>query len=137
MESKGVMELIKEKGIRMIDLRFMDLPGLWQHFSVPVDVFTEDVFTEGLGFDGSSIRGWRSIHESDMIVVPDAASAFIDPFFVQPTLTLICDILDPVTRESYTRDPQKYRQQGPELPHFNGHRRQGLLRLRGRVLHLR
>ncbi len=106
MDSKGVMELIREKGIRMIDLRFMDLPGLWQHFSVPVDVFSEDTFTEGLGFDGSSIRGWRSIHESDMIVVPDAESAFIDPFFVQPTLTLICDILDPVTRESYTRDPR-------------------------------
>ncbi len=106
MDSKGVMELIREQGIRMIDLRFMDLPGLWQHFSVPVDVFSEDTFTEGLGFDGSSIRGWRSIHESDMIVVPDAESAFVDPFFVQPTLTLICDILDPVTRESYTRDPR-------------------------------
>jgi glutamine synthetase len=106
MDAKGVMELIREKGIRMVDLRFMDLPGLWQHFTVPATVFSEDAFTEGVGFDGSSIRGWRSIHESDMIVVPDPSSAFVDPFFVQPTLTLICDVLDPVTRESYTRDPR-------------------------------
>ncbi len=106
MDAKGVMELIREKGIRMVDLRFMDLPGLWQHFTVPATVFSVDSFAEGVGFDGSSIRGWRSIHESDMIVVPDPSSAFVDPFFVQPTLTLICDVLDPVTRESYTRDPR-------------------------------
>ncbi len=106
MDAKGVTGLIREKGIRMVDLRFMDLPGLWQHFTVPATVFSEDSFAEGVGFDGSSIRGWRSIHESDMIVVPDPSSAFVDPFFVQPTLTLICDVLDPVTRESYTRDPR-------------------------------
>jgi len=100
------MELIREKEIRMVDLRFMDLPGLWQHFTVPAASFTEDAFTEGVGFDGSSIRGWRSIHESDMIVVPDPESAFLDPFFAQPTLTLICDVLDPVTRERYDRDPR-------------------------------
>ncbi|MGC8763156.1 MAG: type I glutamate--ammonia ligase [Acidobacteriota bacterium] len=106
MDAKGVMELIREKEIRMVDLRFMDLPGLWQHFTVPAAVFSEDAFTEGVGFDGSSIRGWRSIHESDMIVVPDPESAFVDPFFAQPTLTLICDVLDPVTRERYDRDPR-------------------------------
>jgi glutamine synthetase len=106
MDAKGVMELIHEKEIRMVDLRFMDLPGLWQHFTVPSASFTEDAFTEGVGFDGSSIRGWRSIHESDMIVVPDPESAFLDPFFAQPTLTLICDVLDPVTRERYDRDPR-------------------------------
>jgi glutamine synthetase len=106
MDAKGVMELIREKEIRMVDLRFMDLPGLWQHFTVPAASFTEDAFTEGVGFDGSSIRGWRSIHESDMIVVPDPESAFLDPFFAQPTLTLICDVLDPVTRERYDRDPR-------------------------------
>jgi len=106
MEARGVMDLIREKDIRMVDLRFMDLPGLWQHFSVPVKVFSEEVFSEGLGFDGSSIRGWRSIHESDMIVLPDPDSAFIDPFMVQPTLTIICDVLDPVTHGRYNRDPR-------------------------------
>jgi glutamine synthetase len=106
MDAKQVMAFIKEHGIRMVDLRFMDLPGLWQHFTIPSDVFDEGAFAEGVGFDGSSIRGWRSIHESDMIVVPDPASAFVDPFFTQPTLTLICDILDPVTKESYPRDPR-------------------------------
>jgi glutamine synthetase len=106
MESKDVMALIKERGITMVDLRFMDLPGLWQHFTIPAAAFGEGAFEEGIGFDGSSIRGWRSIHESDMIVVPDPATAFVDPFFAQPTLTIICNILDPVTREPYPRDPR-------------------------------
>ncbi len=106
MDVKGVMDLMRDKDIRMLDLRFMDLPGMWQHFSVPAGVFSEEVFSEGLGFDGSSLRGWRAIHESDMIVLPDPDSAFLDPFFVQPTLTLICDVLDPVTHERYGRDPR-------------------------------
>ncbi len=106
MDAKAVMELIKSRNIQMVDLRFMDLPGLWQHFTVPAQAFSEDAFKEGVGFDGSSIRGWRSIHESDMIVIPDPHTAFIDPFFAQPTVTLICDILDPVTHEPYPRDPR-------------------------------
>lgn len=106
MDAKAVMELIKSRNIQMVDLRFMDLPGLWQHFTVPAPAFSEDAFKDGVGFDGSSIRGWRSIHESDMIVIPDPQSAFIDPFFAQPTVTLICDILDPVTHEPYPRDPR-------------------------------
>jgi glutamine synthetase len=100
------MEMIKSEGIKMVDLRFMDLPGLWQHFTIPADVFSESAFTEGVGFDGSSIRGWRSIHESDMIVIPDPETAFVDPFFAQPTLTMICNIMDPVTHEPYNRDPR-------------------------------
>jgi glutamine synthetase len=106
MDAKGVMKEIQDKGIRAIDLRFMDMPGMWQHFTIPAGVFSESTFQEGLGFDGSSIRGWKSIHESDMIVIPDPATAFLDPFFAQPTLTLICDILDPVTKERYPRDPR-------------------------------
>ncbi len=106
MDAKAVMELIKSRNIQMVDLRFMDLPGLWQHFTVPAQAFSEEAFKDGVGFDGSSIRGWRSIHESDMIVIPDPHSAFIDPFFAQPTVTLICDILDPVTHEPYPRDPR-------------------------------
>jgi len=106
MDARQVMELIKKNNVKMVDLRFMDMPGLWQHFTIPADVFEESAFSEGVGFDGSSIRGWRSIHESDMIVVPDPGTAFMDPFFTQPTVTLICDILDPITKESYPRDPR-------------------------------
>jgi glutamine synthetase len=84
----------------------MDFPGLWQHFSVPIRELEESSFEDGFGFDGSSIRGWQPIHASDMLVVPDAATAKMDPFYEAPTLVLICDIVDPVTREAYSRDPR-------------------------------
>jgi glutamine synthetase len=106
MTPKEVLELAKEKGAKMVDLRFMDYPGLWQHFSVPVSELDESSFEDGFGFDGSSIRGWQPINASDMLVVPDSTTAKIDPFFAEPTLVLICDIVDPVTREAYTRDPR-------------------------------
>lgn len=88
----------------------MDFPGLWQHFSVPVGELEESSFEDGFGFDGSSIRGWQPIHASDMLVVPDADTAKMDPFYAAPTLTLICNIVDPVTREPYTRDPRNIAQ---------------------------
>jgi glutamine synthetase len=97
---------MKENGAKMVDLRFMDFPGLWQHFSVPVSEMDESVFEDGFGFDGSSIRGWQPINASDMLVMPDPVTAKMDPFYAEPTLTLICNIVDPVTRESYTRDPR-------------------------------
>jgi glutamine synthetase len=106
MTPKDVLALIKEKGIKMVDFRFMDFPGLWQHFSIPAGALDESNFEDGYGFDGSSIRGWQPIHASDMLVIPDATTARIDPFFKEPTLVLICDIADPVTRESYSRDPR-------------------------------
>ncbi len=106
MKPKDVMSLIKEKSIRAVDLRFTDLPGLWQHFTVSSREFAEDVFDEGIGFDGSSIRGFQAIQESDMLLVPDPTSAFVDPFAAAPTLVLICDVRDPVTGESYSRDPR-------------------------------
>ena len=106
MGPKEVLEMCKKEGVQVVDLRFMDFPGLWQHFSIPICEFTEDVFEEGLGFDGSSIRGWQAINESDMIVKPDPATAFIDPFMEHTTLVLICDICDPITGEDYTRDPR-------------------------------
>jgi len=84
----------------------MDFPGLWQHFTIPVSKLDEDVFEEGLGFDGSSIRGWKGIHESDMLVVPQPETAFLDPFTELPTVVMICNIQDPITREDYTRDPR-------------------------------
>lgn len=106
MTPDEVLKQIKDDGIQMVDLRFQDFPGLTQHFSVLPRVLTANTFEEGLGFDGSSIRGWRSIHESDMLVIPDPQTAFIDPFFKHPTLVMMCDILDPVTREPYGRCPR-------------------------------
>jgi len=106
MTPKKVLEMAKENGAKVVDLRFMDFPGLWQHFSVPIRELEESSFEDGFGFDGSSIRGWQPIHASDMLVVPDAATAKMDPFYEAPTLVLICDIVDPVTREAYSRDPR-------------------------------
>jgi glutamine synthetase len=106
MTPSEVIALCREQGIRMVDVKFMDFPGTWQHFSVPVYQLEEDSFEEGFGFDGSSIRGWQAIHASDMLVIPDPKTAFVDPFCRVPTLSLICNIVDPITKELYTRDPR-------------------------------
>lgn len=103
---ENIFRMIKEYNVKMVDLKFMDLPGQWQHFSVPAHELTESSFEEGFGFDGSSIRGWKSINESDMLVIPDPTTAFIDPFIEVPTISLICDVYDPVTREKYERCPR-------------------------------
>ncbi|PYP70346.1 MAG: type I glutamate--ammonia ligase, partial [Gemmatimonadetes bacterium] len=96
----------KEAGVQVVDVRFTDLPGTWQHFSIPLKELTEELFAEGLGFDGSSIRGFQAINESDMLLMPDPNSAFVDPCLDVPTLSLTCDVVDPVTLERYTRDPR-------------------------------
>jgi glutamine synthetase len=101
-----VLALCRENDVKAVDLRFLDFPGLWQHFTIPVDKLNEDVFEEGLGFDGSSLRGWQAINESDMLVVPEANTAFLDPFTAIPTVVMICNIQDPITREDYSRDPR-------------------------------
>ena len=106
MQASEVMALIESKQIKAVDLRFVDLPGLWQHFTVSTKEFGADVFEDGIGFDGSSIRGFQEIQESDMLLFPDPASAFVDPFAAQATLVLICNVKDPVTGESYSRDPR-------------------------------
>ncbi len=106
MTPKEVIEFIKTKNVEIVDLKFQDFPGTWQHFSIPVSQVTPDIFDEGLGFDGSSIRGWQAIHASDMMVVPDPVTAIVDPFCESPTLSMICNIVDPVTREQYSRDPR-------------------------------
>jgi glutamine synthetase len=103
---KDILGLINSEKIEVVDLRFMDFPGLWQHFSIPAREVDEETFENGLGFDGSSIRGWQVINESDMLVKPAADTAFIDPFFAAKTLVMICNICDPVTGEDYTRDPR-------------------------------
>ncbi len=106
MTPKEVLALCREKNVKAVDLRFMDFPGIWQHFTIPVDKLVEDVFEEGLGFDGSSIRGWQAINESDMLVIPQPETAVLDPFTTLPTLSMICNIQDPITREDYSRDPR-------------------------------
>lgn len=103
---KEVLALCREKDVKAVDLRFMDFPGLWQHFTIPVGKLDEDVFEDGLGFDGSSIRGWQAINESDMLVVPQPETASLDPFTELTTLSMICNIQDPITREDYSRDPR-------------------------------
>lgn len=107
MKPQEVISFAKEHGCKMVDFKFTDLPGMWQHFTIPLTELTPEVFEEGLGFDGSSIRGWRSIQESDMTVKPDPVSAKMDPFCEVPTLSLICDIVMPDTGEPYNRDPRQ------------------------------
>ncbi len=104
MTPSDVVALAKEEGVKIVDFKFMDLPGMWQHFSIPATELEEDMFDEGLGFDGSSIRGFQAINESDMLLFPDPATAIVDPVCGIPTLSIICNIKDPITLESYTRD---------------------------------
>jgi glutamine synthetase len=106
MKPREVLALCREKEVRAIDLRFCDFTGTWQHVTIPATKLEEDTFEEGLGFDGSSIRGWQAVNESDMILVPQAETAMLDPFATIPTLGLICTIQDPITREDYSRDPR-------------------------------
>ncbi|MCD6261720.1 MAG: type I glutamate--ammonia ligase [Deltaproteobacteria bacterium] len=112
--TEKVFKIIEEKGVKVVDLRFLDFVGIWQHFSVPVSELDESSFEDGFGFDGSSIRGWQPIHASDMLVVPDPDTAVIDPFFKVPTLVLIGNIVDPVTYEPYTRDPRNIARKAEE-----------------------
>ena len=106
MDAKGVLQLIKDQNIQIVDTRFTDLFGGWQHYSLPASRLSEDMITEGLGFDGSSVKGFQAINESDMLMLPDPSTAFIDPHCKIPTLVLICDVFDPITRQPYSRDPR-------------------------------
>src|SRR5512134_3413203 len=106
MTPKQVLELAKKEKAVMVDCRITDWPGSWQHCSHPIWTLEESTFEDGYGFDGSSIRGWQAINESDMLMVPDASTAFIDPYMQHKTLVLICDVCDPITREKYSRDPR-------------------------------
>jgi glutamine synthetase len=103
---EDVRKLAKNAGIKIVDLRFIDLPGMWQHFSIPIDDLDDDLFSAGIGFDGSSIRGFQQIQESDMLLVADAETAQIDPVLSIPTIDIICNVVDPITRKPYSRDPR-------------------------------
>ena len=106
MKPREVLAMCREKEVKAVDFRFADFLGAWQHFTIPVGKLEEDVFEDGLGFDGSSIRGWQAINESDMLLVPVPDTAVVDPFMTIPTLSMICNIQDPITREDYSRDPR-------------------------------
>jgi len=105
-DPKAVLEFARQQDAKILDLRFTDIPGLWHHVSYPIDRLTEASLAEGFGIDGSSIRGWAAIHESDMLLIPDPATYLLDPFTDVPTLVLICDVVDPVTKQPYDRDPR-------------------------------
>ncbi len=106
MTAREFFEFAREHGAKMVDLKFTDLLGTWQHCSYPIDTWDEGTFEEGVGFDGSSIRGWQAINVSDMLAMPDPSTTVIDPFFKEPTVSVIADIKDPETLEDYTRDPR-------------------------------
>lgn len=99
MTPKDFFAYAKKAGAEMVDLKFVDLLGTWQHCSFPTEVLDEDTFVDGLGFDGSSIRGWQGIHMSDMLAVPDAGTTCMDPFFARPTVSVIANIIDPIIKE--------------------------------------
>src|SRR5207237_145198 len=104
---RETLEWAGETQAKMVDLKFCDLLGTWQHMTLPLSAFDESAFDEGLGFDGSSIRGWQGISESDMLLMPDASSAVLDPFAEAPTLSVVCEIADPLTHEPYGKDPRR------------------------------
>jgi glutamine synthetase len=120
MTPKEVLAFAKEQGTQMVDFKFMDFIGTWQHFTIPVGELGESDFEEGYGFDGSSIRGWQPINASDMLVMPDPTTAVMDPFMAVPTLSLICNVVDPVTKQRYSRDPRHIAQKAEAYLKFTG-----------------
>src|SRR5437899_8252975 len=116
MSPKEVVEFAKESGAQVVDYKFMDLPGTLQHLTYHVSKLSEASFEDGIGFDGSSIRGFQAINESDMLLMPDPASAFVDPCLQVPTLALTCDVVDPVTGQPYSRDPRYVARKAEQYP---------------------
>ncbi len=112
MTPKEFFDTAKENRAEMVDLKFCDLLGIWQHCSYPIDTLDEGTFENGLGFDGSSIRGWQGIEASDMLAVPDADTTVLDPFFAEPTISVLANIVDPITKESYSKDPRNVAKKG-------------------------
>ena len=104
--AKELIKKINNDNIKMIDLRFTDLPGTTHHISIPIKYLKEDLFVDGVGFDGSSVRGFQSIENSDMTMVPDVTTGYLDPFYSEKTVAFYCDIVDPLTYKSYPKDPR-------------------------------
>ena len=118
--AKEVLEFVKANGAQMLDMRFSDLPGLWHHVSFPINQLSESSFEEGFGIDGSSLRGWAAIHESDMLLIPDPTTAMMDPFTQIPTLVMIGDVIDPITKQHYERDPRWIAQKAENYLKYSG-----------------
>jgi glutamine synthetase len=118
--AKSVIDMARKRGAKMVDVKFVDTFGTWQHFSCPIGELNEEVFEDGFGFDGSSIRGWKSIEASDMLAMPDPATAFIDPFCAIPTLSITCTIAETGTKEAYNRDPRGIAQRGEKYLQSTG-----------------
>ena len=116
--AQEILDMIDEQGIELIDLKFVDLYGIWQHCTFHKSLIDADSFvnTGGVAFDGSSIRGWKAINNSDMAMVPDPTTAWIDPFMAEPTLSMVCTIVDPRTSQMYERDPRSIAQKADRLP---------------------
>ena len=104
--ASDVLKQISDNDVKLVDLRFTDPKGKLQHVSMDVSAVDEDMFADGVMFDGSSIAGWKAINESDMVLMPDTETAHMDPFFAQSTMVIMCDILDPISGEAYNRDPR-------------------------------
>src|SRR5207247_10265800 len=120
VEPRAALEWSRETSAAMVDLKFCDLLGTWQHVTMPIASFGESAFDDGLGFDGSSIRGWQGIAERDMLLMPDASSAILDPFTATPTLSLLCEIADPITRAPYAKDPRRIARKAEEYLRSTG-----------------
>ncbi|HJQ24174.1 MAG TPA: type I glutamate--ammonia ligase [Blastocatellia bacterium] len=120
MDPKRVMQYAVDEQVKFVDLRFTDLPGAWHHVTVPISAFNEDSFDSGIGFDASSLRGWASINESDMLLMPDASRFWIDPFFEEPTLTMFANVVDPLTKEGYQLDPRSCAARAESYLRFTG-----------------
>jgi glutamine synthetase len=117
---KAVLEYAKANGAQMLDMRFSDLPGLWHHVSFPINQLSEGSFEDGFGIDGSSLRGWAAIHESDMLLIPDPTTAMMDPFMQIPTLVMIGDVKDPITKQRYERDPRWIAKKAEDYLKYSG-----------------
>src|SRR5213078_856577 len=120
MNAKTVLKYASDQEAKFVSVRFTDLPGSWQHLTFPIGELGEDTFENGFGFDASSIRGWAAIHESDMLLVPDATRYWTDPFAEQPTLCLIGNAVDPITKEGYAFDPRTVAQRAESYLKFTG-----------------
>ncbi len=136
-DSSEVLKFIKDTDVKFLDIRFTDLPGVQQHFNIPAATVDEDFFTVGQLFDGSSIRGFQSINESDLQLIPDISTAFVDPFRTERTLVLVFDIYNPRNGEIYHRDPRQIAKKAEKYLRVDRHRRHRVLRAGGRVLRLR
>src|SRR5256712_13352448 len=120
MNSTGVLDFAAKNKTQILDLRFVDLPGIWQHVSFPISELEESSFEDGFGFDASSIRGWAAIHESDMLLVPDASRFWMDPFAEHPTLCIVGNAVDPITKEGYAFDPRSVAVRAESYLKFTG-----------------